>query len=149
MSRLPAGRYEQILASHGLRCTRQRLAVLQALESTREHPTAEQLYQMVLKICPGVSLATVYNTLEVFCKAGLVLKLPGLDGLARFDATTTRHVHLRDLTTHRVTDLPDELSQAVFQVFSPELLQQIESQMGFRVRQIHIELLGESQSSLS
>ncbi|NJL31929.1 MAG: transcriptional repressor [Phycisphaerales bacterium] len=70
-------RLTDMFADSGLRCTRQRRALFDALMATKSHPTADMLYRQVISDCPGMSLATVYNTLEAFVKAGLVLKIPG------------------------------------------------------------------------
>ncbi len=82
------------LREAGLRPTRQRL-VLGALLFAGEdrHVTAEQLHAEVLGAGEHVSLATVYNTLHQFRRAGLVREL-AIDGSkAYFDTNTSNHNH--------------------------------------------------------
>ena len=143
MSKPSNERMAAMFYARGLRCTRQRRALYDALMATKVHPTADMLYRLVIRECPGMSLATVYNTLEAFAKAGLVLKIPGPDGSARYDGTVEDHPHLRVKTTGEVVDLPADLGQAIVQSLPAEVLQTIEARMNFKVQQIHIEFVGD------
>jgi Fe2+ or Zn2+ uptake regulation protein len=137
----------ELFNSKGLRCTRQRKAVFEALRSTPAHPTADELYRMVGDRIDGMSLATVYNTLEALCAAGLAQKLPGHgphgNGSARFDATVDNHLHLRDARTGNVADVPHHLSRALLDHLPRPLLNEIEARLGFKIRQVQIELVGD------
>lgn len=132
-----------LFLERGLRCTRQRIALYEALHATKSHPTADQLFRSVTEDCPGLSLATVYNTLEAFCRAGLAQKLSTNDGSARYDATVENHIHCRSGDNSRVADVPDDLGRLIFDAIPPELLQQIEDEIGFKAEQINIEMVGE------
>lgn len=145
----------KLFATHGLRCTRQRLAIYQALAATQKHPTVEELFRTVSNRIRGMSLATVYNTVEAFCQVGLALKLPGRSALggsnghrkgngpARYDAAVNNHIHLRCLKSGAVMDLPEELGQSLLERLGDDLLRQIEQQTGFKVERVHVELLGD------
>ena len=137
-----AGPVQDLFATHVLRCTRQRKALYEALASTQAHPTADQLHRQVARVEGDISLATVYNTLEVFCQAGLAQKLVGEGGSARYDATVSNHLHLRDRCTGRVADVPPDLSRAVLERITAEIVAGLESQLGFKVQQVQIELVG-------
>ena len=137
--------FAELFASHGLRCTKQRRALYTALTATRCHPTADELYRKVAEsILPGVSLATVYNTLEAFCEAGLIAKMPdaGTNGSARYDAHAEHHTHLRDRHTGQIADAPDDLSQLILEHVPAEILEQIRQRTGFSVEQVQVELVG-------
>ena len=56
---------EQALRTAGYRITGQRKAILDYLVSTLEHPGAYKIFEEVKKVQPRLSLATVYNTLQV------------------------------------------------------------------------------------
>ena len=58
--------------AHGLSVTHQRLAIFEALASSRAHPSAEQLHRLVQKRIPTLSLATVYKNLEALRATGAV-----------------------------------------------------------------------------
>ncbi|MHB9026372.1 MAG: Fur family transcriptional regulator [Armatimonadota bacterium] len=91
----------------GQRTTRQREAVYTALCGTKLHPTAEELFLQVRGGVPGISLATVYNTLEALVACGLALKLAG-EGPARYDADCSLHGHAHCRRCGRVSDLSGE-----------------------------------------
>lgn len=140
----------ELFAARGLRCTRQRRAIYDALAASREHPTADELFRMV---CPrgncsdsgdGLSLATVYNTLEAFCQAGLAHKLPGAgeNGSARYDAVRGNHLHLRCQDSGALADVPDELSAKILDRLPADLLAELERHLGFKIDQVQVELVG-------
>ena len=103
---------QQLFNSHRLRCTKQRRALYEALSQTTAHPTADQLYQQVARSDQTISLATVYNTLEAFCKAGLAQKIAAKGGSTRYDAAVHHHLHLRDERSGAVADVPDDLGRS-------------------------------------
>ena len=61
--------------SLGLKLTPQRLAILEYLENNRSHPSAEDIYNALKPRFPSMSFATVYNTMEVLVKKGLVKEI--------------------------------------------------------------------------
>lgn len=82
------------LRAAGLRPTRQRLALAECLFSKGErHVTAEQLHSEALASDVRVSLATVYNTLHLFTRAGLLRELVVDAGRSYFDTNTRHHHH--------------------------------------------------------
>ena len=119
-------------ANHGLRCTRQRVAIYEALCAARTHPTADELHRRVGERLKGVSLATVYNTLDAFCSAGLVQKLPGAgsNGSSRFDANPDNHVHLRCHRSGTVSDLPDDIGRRLLEKIPREVLEDFRADYG-------------------
>lgn len=73
------------LAAAGWRFTQQRAAVFEYLRSTKDHATAEEVYQAVHRHLPHISLATVYKALEALVDARLATKLPDASGPARYE----------------------------------------------------------------
>jgi Fur family iron response transcriptional regulator len=101
-----------LLRKAGLRPTRQRLALGALLfgEGDR-HVTAEQLHAEVAAQGEHVSLATVYNALHQFKKAGLVREL-AIDGTkAYFDTNTSNHSHFLLESTGDLMDIPEDTVQ--------------------------------------
>ena len=127
------------LAAHGLRCMRQRRMIYEALCAT----TADQLHRCVCKRIVEVSLATAYNTLERFCRAGLAVKLPGNGASARYDVTVDNHLHTRCKKTGGVRDVPNPLSCKLLDQLPQPIFEQIEADLGFKIRQVQVELVGE------
>ncbi|MBM4284960.1 MAG: transcriptional repressor [Deltaproteobacteria bacterium] len=95
----------QRLRSLRISVTPQRLAILGALESRRDHPTAEQIYEQVRREMPAISFNTVYKTLEIFCQKGLIVKVNPLHEVARYDVQTHHHTHLICRGCHLIVDL--------------------------------------------
>jgi Fur family iron response transcriptional regulator len=81
------------LASANLRPTRQRLALAQLLvgDGEHHHVTAESLYEAANHKDEPVSLATVYNTLRVFCDAGLLREITINGARSYFDTNVSNH----------------------------------------------------------
>jgi Fur family transcriptional regulator, ferric uptake regulator len=86
------------------RSTRQRRVILEELSALKSHPTASELYEVVRKRLPRISLGTVYRNLELMHKAGMVLKL-AYGSESRFDADVREHHHVRCVHCDRVADL--------------------------------------------
>lgn len=83
------------LKRHGLRPTRQRLALVKLLfEKGDRHLTADQLHAEAAAAGVRVSLATVYNTLNQFTDAGLLREVVVEAGRSYFDTNTSEHHHV-------------------------------------------------------
>lgn len=89
----------------GLKLTPQRLAILGCLEGNKTHPSAEEIYNEVAKKFPTMSLATVYNTLEVLRRKGEVQELTIDPDKKRFDPDTGPHHHLICTGCKRIVDV--------------------------------------------
>lgn len=99
----------EMLRQAGLRPTRQRLALGRLLfESGDRHVTAEQLHAEVAVLGEHVSLATVYNTLHQFKRAGLVRELAIEGSKAYFDTNTSNHNHFLLESTGELMDIPSD-----------------------------------------
>ncbi|MCS7234725.1 MAG: Fur family transcriptional regulator [Armatimonadota bacterium] len=94
------------LARAGYRLTPQRWTVWVALQELGGHPTAERLYQQVRASHPMVSRATVYKTLDLLVRVGLLTALPAVDGVTRFDAGPP-HVNLECVHCGRIEDVQE------------------------------------------
>ena len=124
----------------GLRHTRQREAVYAALAATTSHPTAEELHELVKQDEPGLSLATIYNSLEALSDAGLCRKLPCNGGSTRFDADLSEHVHVV-LPDGRVLDLPPELAREILAAVPADLQDRLESRTGVSMCGLGVQLV--------
>ena len=92
------------LKEKGVRFTPQRQAILEYLLSTDTHPTAEEIYKQVKLKFPGVSLGTIYNTLNMLKEFGFILELPCGDMSSRFDGNPTNHYHVMCSLCGKVVD---------------------------------------------
>lgn len=98
------------LEAGGQRFTEQRAAVFRSLASTDQHPSADEVFMAVRRELPGISLATVYKSLETLVGCGLAVKLTYGDGSARYDGRTDPHHHARCMVCGRVVDIAGGLA---------------------------------------
>ena len=96
-----------------LRMTRQRKVILEELRKVETHPSADEVYEMVRKRLPRISLATVYRNLEILSAKGEIQKLELGCTLKRFDGIAENHYHIRCLQCDRVVDAPEDVDVAV------------------------------------
>jgi Fur family transcriptional regulator, peroxide stress response regulator len=101
------------LRDAGVNPTMQRLAILEYLEGTKAHPTADEIYAAVREKYPTMARATVYNTLEALTTSGTILKLTVDPAAARYDADTGPHVHFRCRSCGKVYDLDAKESRCL------------------------------------
>lgn len=97
------------LKDKGIRFTPQRQAILEFLLVTDSHPTAEEIYKQVKTKFPGVSLGTIYNTLNMLKEHGFLLELPCGDMSSRFDGNPVNHYHVMCSSCGRVVDFHSSL----------------------------------------
>lgn len=88
-----------------LRMTNQREVILRELKASKKHLTADELYELVKKDMPRISLATVYRNLEILSEAGMIQKLEISGRQKRFDYIVEEHDHIYCLKCHRVDNL--------------------------------------------
>lgn len=98
------------------RLTPQRKAILEELRKTTSHPTAEEVFAMVRKRLPSISLGTIYRNLDSLHSQGLVQKLDKIGPQMRFDAHTAPHLHLRCVQCGGVADIPADAASVVLHV---------------------------------
>ena len=58
------------LQNHNLKVTPQRTAVLEALNNLKDHPTADNIKEYVVRNHPNIAVGTIYKTLETFVEKG-------------------------------------------------------------------------------
>lgn len=87
------------------RNTQQRQVVLEELQKLTSHPTATELYEIVRRRLPNISLATVYRNLEYLAQNNTILKLENSGSKARFDYNVNPHHHVRCCNCGRVDDI--------------------------------------------
>ncbi|MDD4952981.1 MAG: transcriptional repressor [Desulfovibrionaceae bacterium] len=92
-------------AAPGFRLSRQRKVILQELRKVTSHPTADEVFDMVRRIIPRISLGTVYRNLEFLCSQGLIRKLGPAGAQKRFDGNPAPHPHIRCLKCSRIDDI--------------------------------------------
>ena len=95
-----------LLCERGVRPTTQRLAVYDYLYQHRIHPSADTVYEALVKKHPTFSRTTVYNSLHALVEAGLVLELAMDTGERHYDADTALHGHFHCHGCNGIFDFP-------------------------------------------
>jgi Fe2+ or Zn2+ uptake regulation protein len=88
------------------RMTNQRQVILEEIQKVNTHPTADEVYEIVRRRLPRISLGTVYRNLEILSARGLIQKIGPLSSQMRFDGITKNHYHLRCIYCGSVEDAP-------------------------------------------
>ena len=87
--------FKEILKSHGLKVTNQRVLLLEALSKHKgEHLTPEEIYEIVKEEHPEIGLATVYRTIQLLCQLELVEKVVLVDGIVRYEMAEREAGHI-------------------------------------------------------
>jgi Fur family ferric uptake transcriptional regulator len=81
------------LSEKGYRMTPQREMILAAIESSHDHISAEEIYAQVVAKYPHVNISTVYRTLELLKKLGMVYEIDLGEGRIRYHAEGSGHHH--------------------------------------------------------
>jgi len=106
---------------HGNKRSRQREHIYHVLKHTREHPTAEWIFEQVRADMPKISLGTVYRNLHLLAKQGKVRELDFGEGTKRYDAFLGQHYHfvcevcgtVRDLEVPPLADVNERIQTLV------------------------------------
>jgi len=117
-----------------MRMTKQRQIILEELRAVTSHPTADEMYEMIRKRLPRISLGTVYRNLEILSEKGVIQKLSVGGTKKRFDGDVSEHYHLRCTSCGRVddVDLPPDTS----------LDEKVESMSGYKIDRHSMEFIG-------
>ena len=126
------------LSKAGLKVTPQRIAVLEALMNLDNHPTVDEIVEHVKEHHPSVATGTVYKTLEILKKKGLINKVITDREVMRYDAAMHRHHHLYSPETGRIEDYDDkELTEMLEGYFRDKGIE------NFNIRDIKLYITGE------
>ena len=125
----------QRLRDAGIQPSAQRLALAEYLLSTEAHPSADQVWTEVRARVPKISRATVYNTLNLFVKRGLLRELQLAEGRVVFDPNMGPHHHFIDEPTGRIHDVPWDALE----------VRRVEALNGLEVREYQVVLRGRAR----
>jgi Fe2+ or Zn2+ uptake regulation protein len=117
------------LRQRGQRATPQRLAIARVLTDLDRHVTAEHVHAEVSSRMPGVSLPTVYATLDLLEELGLARRVATEGGAVVYDPRTDEHHHLvcrgcgAILDVDAAVDIADVRAAALASGFQPDASQ--------------------------
>ena len=98
------------LSEQGYRLTPQRMLVLSAIENSDDHISAEEIYAQVVARYPHVNISTIYRTLELLNRLGLVTETDLGGGRVRYHPSGKgHHHHLVCQECSKIIDLDESL----------------------------------------
>jgi len=98
------------LREGGFRITPQRIAIVDYVLNTEDHPTAERIHNVVKKKYPMVSLSTVYKTLDLLRQRQLVKQIE-IGGESHFDGHMGEHINLICIKCGKIEDVDEDLKE--------------------------------------
>jgi Fur family iron response transcriptional regulator len=122
----------KILRDHGIQPSAQRMAVADYVLRTDEHPTADVVWSRVRTGLPMLSRATVYNTLNLFVRKGLLRQLVLTGGTVVFDPNVDLHHHFIDEKSGKIYDVPWDAVE----------VRNVDAVEGFDVREYQVVMRG-------
>lgn len=105
------------ISEGGLKFTHQRMVIYQAIEDADNHPTAENVYELIKDSNPSISLGTVYKTLDTFVTHGIIQKFIDNNGVMRFDSILETHSHLYCKKTNEIRDYRNQELESLIKGF--------------------------------
>jgi Fe2+ or Zn2+ uptake regulation protein len=117
----------------GLKLTSQRLTIIRVIANKNSHPGAADVFSEARKHAPRISLSTVYYTLDVLRRAGLIKELEFDDRDSRYEGDISDHLNLVCRACGRIED---------YQATRPSPSEDVEKKTGFRVDGVRLEYYG-------
>lgn len=128
------------LRARGFRVTPQRGVILETIAHNHGHQSVQEVYTQAGKSLPGLNIATVYRTLEMLHRAGLVDLLSTKADIVRFSLRDPEHPHYHLICRNCDQELelaPDRID---------ELANALKRDHGFSLDSSHLTLTGICQT---
>ncbi len=129
--------FKELLKEHGIAPSLQRIKILEFLEKSRIHPTADMIYKVLYREIPTLSKTTVYNTLKALTEKGVLVALSLFENEVRYEFNTEPHIHFKCIKCGKIYDISKS-----FECFKNEKIE------GHKVSEHHINLKGICKSCL-
>jgi len=130
------------LVEKSLKITPQRVAILEAIVTLNNHPTAENIIEYIRKNHPNIATATVYKVLDALAANELIKKVKTDKDIMRYDAVIEKHHHLYSTESDRIEDYFDsELNDLIDQYFKKKRIPD------FEIEDIKLQVIGKFKDS--
>jgi Fur family peroxide stress response transcriptional regulator len=127
----------EILTTNGLRVTPQRIAVLGAVMTMNNHPTADHIIEYIQKNHPNIAVGTVYKILETFVNKKIIRKVKTDKDIMRYDAIKDNHHHLYCTESELIEDyFDDKLDNLLEDYFAKKNIP------NFKIKDINLQIIG-------
>ena len=129
---------------HFHRWTAPREAILQLLSSSSKHMSAKEIYATTHRHYPGIGMTTVYRTLDLLHRMGLIHKFAVGDGHSKYefasDETKEHHHHLICTNCGKIIDYSEFVNEELALVKKIE--GQLSAKYNFKINDHNIEFMG-------
>lgn len=132
----PRNSEEKLIATlrdKGYKLTPQRREIIKLLARDLSHPGARDILRKVRKTVPRISMSTVYYTLDMMKREGLIQELEYYNTDNRYDINTANHINLVCTQCGKITDFTGDLSP---------LSKTVEKESGFKPARMRFEYYG-------
>jgi len=137
-------KWQHHFREHCARWTVPREVILDLLSCTSRHMSAKEIYAIIFSQNPGIGLTTVYRTLELLYRLGLVHRVTAADGQSRYElnkgSKDAHHHHLICTKCGRIIDYRDFLQEELDLVKKTEGA--LAKKHNFLIQDHNIEFLG-------
>ena len=121
------------LQEKGYKLTPQRREIIRLLSSSKSHPGALEIFRKARKIVPRISMSTVYYTLDMMKKEGLIRELEYYDMDNRYEINVSDHINLVCTKCRKITDFTGTV---------PSFTRAVEKETGFKSKSMRYEYYG-------
>lgn len=121
------------LRKKGYKLTRQRIEIIRLLSHGRSHPGAMDILQKARLGAPRISMSTVYYTLDMLKREGLIRELEFYDRDNRYDINIAPHLNLICTACGKIEDFEGEV---------PAFSDVVEEKTGFKPANLRFEYYG-------
>lgn len=130
------------LIDKGLKVTPQRVAILEAIITLNNHPTAENIIDFIRKNHPNIATATVYKVLDIMVEKLIIKKVKTDKDIMRYDAIMKNHHHLYCSESDRIEDyVDDDLNTIIEEYFKQKKIS------GFQIDDIKLQITGKFEEN--
>ncbi len=125
------------IANKGLKVTPQRVAILEAIYSLNNHPTAENIADHIKESQPNIAIGTIYKVLDALVEHNIIKKVTTEAGKMRYDGFTEHHHHLYCIECDLIEDyIDEELNELLKNHFNKKRIK------GFHIKNFAVQVNG-------
>jgi Fur family peroxide stress response transcriptional regulator len=140
--KISAGQIKDKLVEKGLKVTPQRIAILKAIYTLNNHPSAEIIMDYIKDNYPGIASATVYKVLDALVEKQLIKKVKTDKDIMRYDGILENHHHLYSSESNRIEDYNNEKLNNMLEKFFRE-----NTIPEFQIEDIKLQIIGKFTKS--
>ena len=125
------------LVAKGLKVTPQRIAILEAIYTLNNHPTAEMIMDYIRDTHPGIASGTIYKVLDVLIENQLIERVKTEKDIMRYDGILENHHHLYCSESEEIQDyMNEDLDRLLAHYFKQNGID------NFEIREIKLQIKG-------